>query len=372
MTTITKEDLIELCWRDWTVEEVTRWISQDLGLPQYAKAFKVQGIDGWELSQLTEDSLKYRLCVQNPVHRKKMLAHMRLVPLLQNIRTPLRRPSRTMSGLGDVQTGSAPMFPSGVPLMRAGSSRGDAQDTGLAQVCRQTATIGSSMVCRRPSTADAHSRRSSEGDFIEDAFAQMAKVLSRRSSLGSCESSSYDEPLLTDRPRRHSSGARSAGYFQDIHADGAGLLATKPRRYSTCSGASISASTSPRGFSKSTLPRADYSGNGFRETAVRPLPQAEVVPAPTLFKPTCQSWNTLMSAPPRATIGKAARNTLDFPSKNSAATPGAGAYSPRIANDVRRGCASGVLRSPGGAFSFASRFSHGSRNQPSWLQTQAF
>lgn len=64
---------------EWSPADVGAWVSEVLKLPQYAEAFEVQQVDGPTLLELPEDLLDSELGIKNPIHRKKIVAHVKLL-----------------------------------------------------------------------------------------------------------------------------------------------------------------------------------------------------------------------------------------------------------------------------------------------------
>uniref|UniRef100_A0A7S1B0A4 SAM domain-containing protein n=1 Tax=Noctiluca scintillans TaxID=2966 RepID=A0A7S1B0A4_NOCSC len=58
--------------------DVGTWVSEALSLPQYAKAFELNGVDGPTLLELDEESM-LELGILNVLHRKKILGHIKLL-----------------------------------------------------------------------------------------------------------------------------------------------------------------------------------------------------------------------------------------------------------------------------------------------------
>jgi len=73
-------------WMMWKPEDVGRWLTETLNLPLYAQAFEQNDVDGPMLLELSEDLLEDCLYVKNPIHRKKILAHAKLLPMLAGLR----------------------------------------------------------------------------------------------------------------------------------------------------------------------------------------------------------------------------------------------------------------------------------------------
>jgi hypothetical protein len=57
----------------WRVDDVCRFISTEIELPQYERAFREMSVDGEMLAQLSEDELVSELGIDVKLHRKKIL-----------------------------------------------------------------------------------------------------------------------------------------------------------------------------------------------------------------------------------------------------------------------------------------------------------
>jgi hypothetical protein len=61
------------CMSRWRVVDVCRFISVELELPQYERAFREMSVDGDMLAQLSKEELASELGVDIELHRKKIL-----------------------------------------------------------------------------------------------------------------------------------------------------------------------------------------------------------------------------------------------------------------------------------------------------------
>lgn len=68
-------------WPTWSPLDVSIWVSDVLRLGQYAHAFVHFDIDGPTLLELTEDVLESQLSIRNIIHRKKIIAHAKLLAM---------------------------------------------------------------------------------------------------------------------------------------------------------------------------------------------------------------------------------------------------------------------------------------------------
>lgn len=81
------------CASDWSPADVALWVSDVLKLPQYASALEEKQVDGPTLLELSEDLLDSELGIKNPIHRKKILGHVKLLngELIQRLPQPQLR-----------------------------------------------------------------------------------------------------------------------------------------------------------------------------------------------------------------------------------------------------------------------------------------
>jgi len=66
-------------WTQWSATDVGAWISESLRLPQYRDVFEQNEVDGPTLLELTEDVLERELAIRSAIHRKKVIAHIKLL-----------------------------------------------------------------------------------------------------------------------------------------------------------------------------------------------------------------------------------------------------------------------------------------------------
>ncbi|OQR92299.1 hypothetical protein ACHHYP_03845 [Achlya hypogyna] len=58
--------------KDWGLDHVVDWLIEDVGLQEYARTFQAHHVDGAMLSYLQESDLEYLLCIENPLHRRRL------------------------------------------------------------------------------------------------------------------------------------------------------------------------------------------------------------------------------------------------------------------------------------------------------------
>ena len=65
----------------WRVDDVLKWVSSTLELPEYVASFQKCSVDGTVLSSLTKDDILLDLGVKNKMHGKKIQSHLELLRL---------------------------------------------------------------------------------------------------------------------------------------------------------------------------------------------------------------------------------------------------------------------------------------------------
>lgn len=77
MGPINMENAQDIAWMGWSVQDVANWVESLLGAP-YSIRFLEKKIDGPTLLELSEDDLRTELGMEDSIHRKKILGHLRL------------------------------------------------------------------------------------------------------------------------------------------------------------------------------------------------------------------------------------------------------------------------------------------------------
>ncbi|KAI9992172.1 hypothetical protein PInf_017557 [Phytophthora infestans] len=62
--------------KQWTTDDVLKWLEQDVGLPQYRDVFERNNVDGCTLVLLEGSDLQLLLGITHPLHRSKLLTHL--------------------------------------------------------------------------------------------------------------------------------------------------------------------------------------------------------------------------------------------------------------------------------------------------------
>lgn len=110
-------------WETWSPSDVSRWVATALDLPQYAENFRLHEVDGPTLLELTEETLENPLGIAEPLRRKKILGHIKLLKIrsaptsaADSSRDSAARGQRRPSPRSDASSGHS--TPRGYPLAR--------------------------------------------------------------------------------------------------------------------------------------------------------------------------------------------------------------------------------------------------------------
>lgn len=116
-------------WVAWSPEDVGRWLCKAVNLPQYSDTFQEHAVDGPTLMELTEALLREALNVENVLHRKKIVAHIKLLRVASR---PTTEEFQCQNGQDDDGVGSASTACTepGVPAPEVFSSHVVEQATG--------------------------------------------------------------------------------------------------------------------------------------------------------------------------------------------------------------------------------------------------
>jgi len=205
------------CAADWSSADVVTWVSEVLHLPQYAQTFEAQQIDGPTLLELPEDLLDTHLLVHNPIHRKKIVAHVKLLSIaLAPPRCPPQRGRRAMERGPGRSASSSPNSAS-----RALDEQDDCEDflsSGGAASLQRSSTGGASsnlasgrLRSRKELSQGSSSFSSGKGTALaERAAARRGRSLDRLAALQQSQAlrrcpSHGTESSLTPRLRPESS-----------------------------------------------------------------------------------------------------------------------------------------------------------------------
>lgn len=289
-------------WESWSPADVSRWVADTLGMPQYADAFAIHEVDGPTLLELTDETLEDPLGISEALKRKKILGHVKLLKVPNDVRderpTPLSRNQRLIP---QSDTGSAGQS---TPRMRS-SGAGRISSSGQAhRVSRNRSTASTGNKAGTPRSVSASSDRSLE-----------------------CASSmkSLDE------------GSLYSDFRNPNHRMTNGLL-------------------SNFGIDSPSFSRTGSFPNSCRNPKVFPGVPVTYTPGPDCY--TIPSANRMLRAQPRGTIGRSARNTVEYVVPASP-TPGVGKYDPP------------ALRSKGVSFPTSPRMPYSKTQVRSWLSPRA-
>lgn len=111
MGPINAESNSDLAWMGWSVQDVANWVDTLLGSPHSAR-FVEKKIDGPTLLELSEEDLRVELGLEDAIHRKKLLGHIRL------FRTHRARFEQKPGGGAEAHAAPASRVSSGAPRNR--------------------------------------------------------------------------------------------------------------------------------------------------------------------------------------------------------------------------------------------------------------
>lgn len=281
-------------------------------LPQYADAFRDKEVDGPTLLELTDETLEYPLGISDPLKRKKIVGHIKLLKIRddqevwQNVATAGRRTPvgqvRRRSPQSDAASGrSTPSGPA------QGGMRGTPTRSVSGQVhrVRRNRSAGS-VGTKTPRSVSASSERSLDPGGIS---------------------------------------VRSWGEEVSLYTD-----YTNPNPQITQGLVSNFGIDSPSFSRRGSFP---HSGRKQVFPGV-PTNGATAAPGPDRYDISKDNVDRVKTASPKASIGRAPRNTVEY-FVSSSASPGVGKY------DVQGS------QSPGNTFSVTPRFNYGTTQTRNWL-----
>lgn len=380
-------------WAAWRAEEVRGWLSETVGLPQYADDFVGNEVDGPTLPELNDEVLREHLGVSNALHRKKILGHTRL--LLCSPRSPdLLSGSRTSQDLAAAVGSASTACPDWEERQAVDTNSTQAVDTSSTIVISSETGEPSYTGCQarlaqvmvqQPSSAQGKLRIAQGGGAMAQRAAMRTVVTDEllRSAMGfgplprtqavppvvmrssprapaspettySASSPSYQASSPSPRPRaafpspEHRSprqSRRSEASQTQVHRQASVGGLTRTRSSASCT--RLNASMTSSSMCSTAKPTSPTSGG-----------------ANYNLMGSNKSVASLTNSP-RATIAKAPRSSgmpnhgkLAWQTRPAEETPGV-AYS-SLPQDF------GKPR-PGGAIGSAPRFAPGVENCPVWL-----
>lgn len=106
----------------WTVDQVLNWLSEDMQLPKHVPTFREASIDGLVLCNLTDTLLQEDMGISDPLHRLKILSHVRKLCKQQHHQYGYKRHERARftSTPQDYAAGSAARGPISSPVRSTG------------------------------------------------------------------------------------------------------------------------------------------------------------------------------------------------------------------------------------------------------------
>jgi hypothetical protein len=249
----------------WSPADVSHWVATALDLPQYADAFALHEVDGPTLLELTDETLQNPLGIVEPLKRKKILGHVKLLKIRNDVPgedvrvTQLSQNSRR-SPRSD--SGSA-----GTPRLRSGGGR--IVSAGQVQRVRRDRSVGS-VGNKTPRSVSASSERSYDCGVVETSLYSDYTNPARRVTSGLTSNFGVDSPSFS----RSGSFPQASGRKQ-----------------------------------------------------VFPGVPVHQTPGPVHYRITRDTVDKVLTVSPKATIGRSPRNTLDYVSPPTP-SPGVGKYDP--------------------------------------------
>jgi len=402
-------------WAAWAPPDVGRWLSEGLGLPQYSSAFETHEVDGPTLMELTEALLREALGVENALHRKKIVAHIKLLrsahrPVEERHHETTRSAAPTTTAAADAACCSA----SGSSHSPAGAEEEECEleDDGASASTTCSRTCSGEVDAVK--AVDTHSTIVNclivEGQSRRICSAASTAMLDPVATANATNSAFAKEAPFAHELRGplaiyHGAGAtaRRAAARSNLEADlelfgGLAPAAALPVSFPSSAAATTSvpaaqpplpgpqAALRPRRQRMSAVipssPGASadqHLGNPRlrRSNSATPVPSSAMSPTGG-GGASRQRWSLGGNSPhaaeprsPRPTIGRACREMSPFHGKlawqgrQHEVTPGAGAYNAHLRGSFA------AKPVPGGAVSQASRFAAPgdlSGGYPSWLQ----
>lgn len=81
----------------WTMDQVQNWLSEDMQLPKHIDVFREASIDGLVLCNLTDTLLKEGMGIPDPLHRLKILSHVKKLCKHQHQHDHMRNDNVTLT-----------------------------------------------------------------------------------------------------------------------------------------------------------------------------------------------------------------------------------------------------------------------------------
>lgn len=272
----------EFAWMAWGPEDVGNWIENSLGVP-HGITFKEKQIDGPTLLELEDDDLRRELGVSDPIHRKKITGHIKVLRIR---RLRLAQMSSKQQANHSTTNGRD------TDRKRPQSARGPSLD--------EDSFKGGDTSGRSESARPARKSSGNSDRYMPPSPQAQARTLSRDHSMASSIGNRSDETCGSNRYSRYINPSQQS-----------------TRGLSSCFGLD-SPSYSVRG----SFPMAERSGVGIsfdEKSRDRRNPHRDGGPGPATY-----AAETITSAErfspgypwspraPKATIGNSSRDTSEF------------------------------------------------------------
>jgi hypothetical protein len=369
---------------EWSPADVANWVSEVLRLPEYGEVMEACRIDGPTLLELPEDLLETELLITNPIHRKKIIAHAKLLggmPSEQLATSP-------QQGRRSERTPRSPATPSSASQWSAGAcasavrqrswddqcaaSDYEEQDfmssAGAASLQRgQRSAASSTGGTGMPGASDvtstfASSRpmRRKEPSTLSCGFYNHGDTLAERAAVRRGRSMDRVALLQRNLQVRRSGGSGAASARSSQSADPTprqqqGLLSGRgPGKVLSIRGKQVNGwgQLSPSCSRRGSWGRSAEQGSPRCDVLAKPAPFADDPTTSYYYKESFErsTQGTVLSP--------SSRQTLEFRQQGTK-TPGPGTYKPKARWQELQ---------IGGAIGAADRFRYDRRNCGLWLR----
>lgn len=306
-----------LRWELWTAADVSRWVATVLELPQYADAFRQHEVDGPTLLELTEETLKDPLRVDDSLKRKKILGHINVLKIRGITEEEVPQPGRWTP-----------------PPSRAR---------------KQAPRPASSEPRTPPRSAGAGAAAAAAATAAAAARGNLSALRARRQRTGTSASS-------TRTPRSAStSSARSADGSVGVSTRSLGEEGSLYSDYMNSNPKITAGLTSNFGLDSPSYSRLGSFSHSSSKLVFPGTSSATNVPGPASYDVHGEVADKVRRSSPRAVMGRSPRNTTEFMIHN-AFVPGVGKY--QTSRNGSKG---------GNAFSSTPRFKYSRQQTPTWL-----
>jgi len=364
------EDMVgndDCAWLDWGLEDVAEWV-ESLGVPA-GEAFRQAGVDGPTLLELTEDELQGCLGVENPIHRKKIMGHTKVLRIKRQrlFQSPVSSP-----GNARAKHSKNAQRHREVPEKSMRNDKGQHQDAilmrpedaahpaGFNNVQTVVKPIMSMSMTGRQVYGDENTPLPREDDLGRAEVPDGMRASSARGTRGVTGGTPTSLPhsargvVLTRSATERSFGSS----IEDPHRSEEGYFFNRHSRYMNPYGKATTGLDSCFG-----LDSPSYSMRGSFPRAVKPDGYGKRgLPGPATYDTSKPQKLASMQHSPRSVIGSAGRDTAQFLVSTSS-SPGVGKY------HGTSGAQKSALRKSGGVIGNSPRWSYSNKELKNWTQT---